>query len=452
MKTCLFLTALLSAAALTARADLELLHSFTAETKLKGGFTTLEGQHYCVAEKGGEHGYGFIGQFDPVEASLSPLYSFTTDAKPKGGLVPCGNAVYLQGEKGALAGGFGWIGRFRPATKEFTELASFPDDVKPKSGLIAVGDALWLATEKGGSGFGSIERFDPMTGVVSPVASLTFELGIKIESFVLHPDRTIFYAGAREGGDVGELAGKGAGTLLQVDPATGAITRLAVFKAAEHGAKLRGLTVHAGELWFVMEEGGDLSLNGGKGAGTICSYTIATGTLVRRHRFDGAATGLKPKGLVSAGGDLYFATEAGGAAGFGVFGRIVPGRSPEPLAEFSAELGAKPDHYLSVSGSRILFATELGAGGYLGGILGWTLPVKPMNAPVLRVSRLDGGRVRVTWPVAVSPTPELQHASALTGSSWVNVPKPPALDGEEFAVEVEPAEPVSFWRLRASGE
>lgn len=442
-----FLTGLF--AALPAlHAGLQLLTGFHTETKIKGGFAEHAGRFYFTAEKGGDHSYGYIGQLNPADGEITVVHSFTTDAKPKGGLVRVGDQFYLQGEKGSLTTGFGWVARFNPTNGEFIETHGFAGDVKPKSGLVHAAGSLWFATEKGGVGSGSIERFDPARQTLTTTAPLTFETGIKIESLVVTADGSAVFAGAREGGDAAELAGKGAGTLLRVDTATGALTRLTAFKAAEHGAKLRGLTLHGDRLWFVMEEGGDLALNSGKGGGTIASFDLTTGTVSRKHQFDGAVTGFKPKAFARAGGDFYFATEAGGVGGLGVFGVLRGGTSVESLAEFSAESSAKPDHYLSVIGGRVVFSTELGGPGYLGGILSYSLPAAPVPPPTVKIEQLNHGDLRVSWP---DPDDAfvLQTVSALGSTAWADVSSIPERTESTASVEVDPDAGTAFFRLRS---
>lgn len=426
----------------------ELLAGFTAETKIKGGFLEHEGHLYFAAEKGGDHGLGFIGRFDPAEGRLTPVYSFATEAKPKGGLVRWGTSLYLQGEKGSPTTGFGWIARFDAAPGTWTELHAYEADVKPKSGLVALGEGLWLATEKGGTGAGSLERFNPRTQSIDLSLPLTFELGTKIEALAPDAAAGILYAGAREGGDATQVGGKGAGTLLRVDPTTGTLTRLVAFHAETHGAKLRGLTLYAGRLWFVMEEGGNLALNSGKGGGTLVSYDLADGTLTTHHVFDGAVTGFKPRALRAVGADLYVATESGGTGGLGVFGAWRQGRL-QPLAEFSAELGAKPDFTLTVWNHRLLVVTESGGPGFLGSILAWPLEgSEPAEAPALQIVR-QAGRVRLQWPASAGEF-VLLASSTLAPAAWQPLEAPVAAEGTWHVVELPADAPQHFYRLRAA--
>lgn len=285
-----------------------------------------------------------------------------------------------------------------------------------------------------------------MRGELTTVAPLSFETGIKVESFAASADGALVYAGAREGGDIAQVGGKGAGTLLRLETATGAVKRLVQFNPSEHGAKLRGMILHSERLWFVMEERGDLSLNSGKGGGTIACYDLSTHTVTRVHTFDGALTGLKPKGLVRAGEDFYYVTEAGGAAGFGVFGVLRTGRSAEPLAEFSAALSARPDHCMTTHGRRVLIATELGGEGYLGGIVAWTLPRRASTAPALRISLLAGGRVQMRWSAEPGEF-TLQGAPAVAHGAWEGVITQPRLEGDETVTELPVEAPLRFYRL-----
>ncbi|MBN8245894.1 MAG: hypothetical protein J0L84_00460, partial [Verrucomicrobia bacterium] len=283
-------------------------------------------------------------------------------------------------------GGVGWLGRFDPVAGTVTSLHEYASDVKPKSGFLAVGEDLWFATEKGGSGNGSIEKLSLPGGTVTWVADLEVATGIKVESFA-HDGAGHLYFAPREGGDLAEVGGKGAGTVRRLDLSSRGITTVVTLKNAEHGSKVRNLLFWQGQLWWVCEEGGDLSLEGGKGGGTLMSCDPATGGVQRRHLFDGT-TGLKPKGLALAGGDLYFTTEKGGAENLGVFGVARGGTNVSVLQDLGVTTGAKPDHQLSVLGNRLLFATENGGSGFLGTILSYTLP----SAPEILTLEVDAQR------------------------------------------------------------
>jgi len=415
------------------------LVSFVEETKIKGGFTEVNGQLYFACEKGGSNNFGYLGRFNPADGTLAPLWHFTTDAKPKGGLARLGKHLYFLAEKGSATTTWGWIGKFDPATGAVAEEFAYAADVKPKSGFAALGNSLYYATERGGAANqGMVEKFTPGVGV-STLASLTLGDGVKIESWARDAAANLIYFGAREGGDPAQLAGKGAGTIGRINAATGAVAKLADLHGETHGAKLRGLTFHAGKLWFALEEGGDLAHEAGKGGGALASCDPATGQITRHHVFDGA-TGLKPRALVAAGEDLYFATEKGGLGGLGVFGALRGGARLEVVGEFDATIGAKPDFAMTVVGNRVYFTPELGAGGFLGGISAYEFA-----APALAVSRA-GMKLRVAWPASAGGC-VLQMSIALGSAAWQPVAAAPTFDGALQFIEIELSSPSGYFRL-----
>lgn len=426
-------------------AGLTRLTSFSTETKIKGGFTAVAGQLYFTAEKGGTNNLGYIGRLNPVDGSITEVFSFTTDAKPKGGLLPVGQQLYFLCEKGSATSGFGWIGRFDPATATMTEVYAYGSDVKPKSGLVRAGDDLCFATEKGGAtGTGSVERFRA-DGTVATVANLSPAEGIKVESLIYDESSNSVYLGAREGGDLTQLAGKGAGSLMKVSLTSGTLTTLANLGTAEHGAKIRGLHQHDGRLWFICEEGGDLSLNSGKGGGTVVSFDPLTATLTRVHVFDGLTAGLKPKGSLRVGKALYLATEQGGSTGLGAFSVLENGMV-SLLADFDSEIGAKPDHFLSLFEDRILIPTELGTPGFLGGIAAYELPTVAVIPPLHL--EITANQTILSWPSAATQAFQLERSAELNGTSWHSVDPVRTRVGDRVQVILGQELPVGFFRLR----
>lgn len=424
-----------------------LVHSFATETKLKGGFTPAGGLLYSAAEKGGDHGFGYIAAFDPSDGSLTPVYHFPKDTKVKGGFTRVGESLYFMTEKGGPTTGFSFIGRLAPSTRTLTVVREFETDVKAKSGFAEAGGLLWFATEKGGFGNGSIEKVTPDTGIITSVVPLSLEFGIKVESLAATADGRTVFAGAREGGDVGELSGKGAGSLLAIDTASGQIRKLVAFQAARHGAKLRGLTLVGEALWFIQEEGGDLQLNQGKGGGAVGRYHLTTGELTNVHVFDGGATGFKPKGFANAGGDFYFVTEGGGGGGLGVFGVLRGGGKPEVIGELDAATSTKPDNVMSLVGGRLYFATELGGANFLGGIVAYDVPTEQMP-PALSISRAAEGKfvVRVEGGTTA---PALESSSRPEGP-WLPVGAALSPDSGNWVLELEANQAAHFLRAAAA--
>jgi hypothetical protein len=428
-------------------ADPQLAHSFATETKLKGGFTHAGGLLYAAAEKGGDHGFGYIAAFDPSDGSLTPVHHFPKDTKVKGGFTRVGEWLFFMTEKGGPTTGFSFIGRFEPSIRVVTVVREFETDVKAKSGFAEASGLLWFATEKGGSGNGSIEKVALDTGTLTSVAPLSLELGIKVESLAASADGRTVFAGAREGGDSAELSGKGAGSLLAIDVVTGQIRKLVAFQAARHGTKLRGMTLAGEALWFIQEEGGDLQLNQAKGGGTVGKYNLQTGELTTVHVFDGGTTGLKPKAFAMAVSDFYFVTEGGGTAGLGVFCVLKGGGNPVVLAELDAATSTKPDQVMSMVGNRLYFATELGGANFLGGIVAFDLPSAP-TSPTLSIASIADGKLRVHVQ-GTSEAPSLESSSGPSGP-WEPIRATLSSDSGGWSVELEPTHPVRFLRAAAA--
>lgn len=445
MKLSLASLLIVLAGSVSALAQLEPVLSFIEETKLKGGFTSLNGRLYCATEKGGASNFGYLAEFDPATATLTPLVPFAKDCKVKGGLTAVGDQLYFMTEKGGPTGNFSFLARYRPGETAWTVVHEYGSDAKAKSGFVRVGAGeLWFATEKGGAGSGSIEKLNLASGTVTTVASLTLADGIKVENLAVSADGQSVFAGAREGGDLAELAGKGAGSLFRVDVATGLLSKLVAFRNADHGAKLRGLTERAGLLWFCLEEGGDLTLNSGKGGGSLMRFDPATGTLTLVHVFDGAGTGVKPKGIVWLDDDLYFVTESGGAGNLGTFGRLRGSTVLEKLADLDATTSTKPDFALSAVGRRLYFTTELGGSGFLGAIVAYTAPGNAAP-PRLTIAAHPQGLV-LSWPDDAG-TWAVESNDHLGGSGWTRETAPAAANATRTEVILPQSASGRFFRL-----
>jgi len=434
----------LCAAAKSFSAGLTNVFNFTEETKIHGGFVEINGVIYATAEKGGENNLGYLGKFDPAAGTLTPLVVFTNEVKIKGGFFPHKGELLFLAEKGAPSNQlFGWLGKFNPTNNQMILLHEFISDLKAKSGFTRIGDDLWFSTEKGGNeNLGSIQKWPLAGGQPVLVASLNTALGLKVEDLDFDPFTQTLYYGAREGGDLTQAGGKGAGSLGKVDVPTGSITHLLNFHNVNHGSKIRSLTWRAGKLWFALEEGADMTLFGGKGGGSLMCYDPANGTVTRVHIFDGANTGVKPRSFGLAQGEFYFCTEAGGANSYGAFGVLRNGTNVVKLSDLTAELGSKPDFYLSSIGNRIYFSAELGGSGFLGSILAYELDVPPRLAIGVGLN----GNKRLTWPT--SATGYVLISSPSLQGPWETVDSSLRIENEQHWVEVESVLATEYFRLR----
>ncbi len=274
-----------------------LLHSFSVETKVKGPLTALDGFLYAAAEKGGAGNYGYIGRFDPVQGTWTVLHEFSTETKIRGGFAPVGGELWFVCEKGG-AGNQGYLGSYNPSTGVLNVLVDFREETKPKTAPVRLDDRGWyfLTEKRGAAGLGALMRWEPGVGL-QVAASFDLGTGVKFEALPVRVQGSVWYA-AREGGDLTQMAGKGAGAIGTVDLPTGTVTRRLALQAASHGAKIRAWVPFRGRLYYAAEEGGDLGLNTGKGFGGVGWYDPVSDTARLVFVCDGSGNGAKPRALV----------------------------------------------------------------------------------------------------------------------------------------------------------
>jgi hypothetical protein len=396
------------------------LYSFTEETKIKGPFTEIGRELYFACEKGGQSNFGYIGKFNLATKTTSPLYHFLVETKVKGGLSPANsNELMFASERGGSAN-WGFIGSFSRVSNTVSVLHEFPVETKPKTAPLSLDATNWyVLTERGGAeNQGVLGRFAPGAGF-SAVASFTTNSGIKFEAAPVVLNGTIYYA-AREGGDTTQLAGKGAGAIGKIDLTTGVITKLLNLHAADHGAKIKSLAAFNGHLYFAAEEGGDLSLNSGKGWGTLGWFDPTKNSATRFLVCDDATTGRKPRGLAAVEDLLYFNCGEGGPTTYGTFGLVTNGTNAVILGANTVEIGSKTD-VITSAGNLILFTTELGCANYLGGISAYQLPEIVTAIPPTLVARRVGRDLDLSWD---DDTYTLERCDNLDVGGWTLVTNP----------------------------
>jgi uncharacterized repeat protein (TIGR03803 family) len=414
--------------------------SFTTETKIKGPMTVVSNELYFACEKGGAWNYGYIGKFNPATRTLTVLYEFPEETKVKDGFTLVSNELWFVCEKGGAAN-FGYLGSFNLASNTVTRLYDFTADIKPKSAPLPLDTNGWyfFAEKAGSHGVGALLRFSPVTGL-STAASFTISTGVKVESRPVWFNGQLYYA-AREGGDTTQLGGKGAGAIGTIDLATGTVTKLANLDAANNVAKIRTLLPFNGRLYYTGEEGGDLSLNSGKGFGGLGYYDPTNNSFTRLFVCDASTTGTKPRGLVAVDDRLYFNCGEGGPNGLGTFGVVINGTNAVIVGVNDAVVGGKSDAGLTRFGNFIFFATELGCAHFLGGISAYELPATTGNsAPVLNMT-VSGTTLQLWWDSSASDY-ILEQSTTLTGT-WSAITAPGATNAS-----VPMTNSSGFFRLR----
>ena len=408
--------------------------SFTEETKIKGSFVQLGGELYFNSEKGGTNAYGYIGKFCPTNRQIAVLAEFSVETKAKG-LAAVGNELWFVAEKGG-SGNYGYVGCFDPASHTVAHLCDFDEVTSAKSPPFVLGtNGFHFFTEAGGThGVGALRRYSRTGGLVT-VASFSSATGIKPEAVPVFHDG-ILYFGGREGGDLTQQSGKGAGTIGTIDLATGFVAPLVALNATNHGSRIKALLPFGGRIYYTTDEGGDLSLNSGKGNGAMGCFDPDTLEMTKLFTCNGTTTGTKPKGLAAVEDRVYFNCGEGAANGCGAFYVVTDGTNVAMAATNDIPFGNKSDR-LTLYGNRLYCATEQGGGNWLGGISAFEIDVAPRELAIAS----ENGRLHVAWNVLANDC-VLESCSAL-GGEW----RPVAGPGATNAV-VTPAAATAFFRLR----
>lgn len=365
-------------------------YNFTEETKIKGFFVQRGGELYFTSEKGGAPNYGYIGRFCPTSGQIAVLHEFPSLTKAKG-LVEMGDDMWFVTETNG-ASRFGYVGCFNPASNTVEELCSFPTHTLAKSAPFVLGtNGFYFFTEAGGTnGTGALMRYSREDGLAT-VCSFTPATGTKPEARPVYYNGLLYF-GAREGGDLTQQGGKGAGTIGTMDLATGAITKLLDLNATNHGSRIKSLLPFGDRIYYATDEGGDLSLNSGKGSGAMGFFDPATLAVTQLLTCNGTTTGIKPKCLVAVEDRVLFNCGEGGTNGCGAFYAITDGTNLARIATLDVPFGNKSD-MLTLYGNRLFCATEQGCANWLGGISAFDVDIAPRQLTI----RSENGIQSLTW-------------------------------------------------------
>jgi uncharacterized repeat protein (TIGR03803 family) len=267
---------------------------------------------------------GFPGTVFKIDAatgaeSLVATFDGTSEGNPEAPLISVGGTLY--GTTFGNPGGNGSIFSIDPATGEETELFAFGGrnpGAYPKAGLINVNGILYGTTSDlvDGSGYGTVFKFDPSTRVLTTLYSFTAAKGG-------HPIGSLVQLGSALYGTSSGGGAAGIGSVFKVDIATGAFSTVYSFTAqTDGGAPLAGLAVFDGKLIGTASDGGS---SGGGGAGTVFEIDPATGSETTLYAFSGGADGGSPQcTLISAFGVIYGTTSSGGAGNRGTVFSLTP--------------------------------------------------------------------------------------------------------------------------------
>jgi uncharacterized repeat protein (TIGR03803 family) len=279
-----------------------------------------DGNLYGVTELGGTSNNGTVFKVDASTHILTTLATFNGNngANPYSGLIADASGNLYGTTKNGGTNNEGTVFELAAGTHALSTLATFnnTNGAFPESSLIADASGnLYGTTDGGGTNF---------SGTVFEVASGTHAVTTLAKFDFSSPDSN----GANpEGGLVADANGNlygttysagadDAGTVFEVAAGTHALTTLATFNGSNgQNPRWGSLTIDSGgNLYGATTEGGNLSLSGGNGDGTV--FEIAAGThaltdLVQFNGTDGEDPGSTL--IIDSSGNLYGTTALGGA-------------------------------------------------------------------------------------------------------------------------------------------
>jgi len=292
----------------------------------EGGLIVDTGILYGVAASGGANKTGAIFTINPTTNAEAVIYSFPAGAQaPNGPLVQYNGILYGTTEKGGTYGA-GSVFAFSPAKKTLTTVYSFsdgPDGGFPLAGLAQNSGMLYGTTQIGGTGgAGTVFQIDIATGTETVLYDFTDSTDGGYPRAAPVYMSGVLYGTAPSGGTLTPacFGNAGCGVLYSVTVASSAYSVLHSFNDAVDGALPNtGLSVINSVIY------GATSIGGTAGGGTIFSYTPASSTFNSVYNFTAGADGAAANGgLIALKTTLYGATSAGGPFNTGTLFSLLP--------------------------------------------------------------------------------------------------------------------------------
>lgn len=331
------------------------------------------GKLYGLTQAGGTSDSGAVYSFDPVTNTKVDLANFSnaTGGIPVGSMVLAANGklygmTYAGGSYGA-----GTIFTFSTTTNKIVKLFDFngTNGASPQGKLIqATNKKLYGMTPFGGShNFGTIFSFDLTTNTQSKLFDFDSTNGAYPYGSLVQASNGKLYGTTFGGGIYGDLYGASYGTIFSFDPVTNTQVKLHDFNQT-NGANPASSLVQAsnGKLYGTTAQGGSSANAFNPGYGTIFSFNIDSGILVKQFEYDydnHPENGATPfGGFVRANnGKLYGMTSAGGNNDYGTIFSFDPSTNIQAkLLSFSLANGAAPTGSLLQATNGKLYGTASG--------------------------------------------------------------------------------------------
>ncbi len=305
-----------------------------------------------TASVGGSTGGGLVYKLEKTTGALTKMAEFNaaTGFTPAAAPVSDGRGSYWGTTSLGGPSSLGSVYKVQAVTGALTPVV-FQDVLPPATGKEGYGTLtedgqgiLWGTTSRGGVGnYGTIFRFDPVTGSLATVIEFTGTTGnVKgAQPFAgMVKDGAGMLWGTTQNGGSG-----GRGTVFRFNPATTELITVVTFTGTSGTAK------GANPLGGLLDEGdggllGTTQNGGAANLGTVFKLDTATGTVTTVTEFTGttgAAKGSFPYcGLASDGlGHYWGTTYGGGATGVGtVFKLDADTLAMSPVVEFTGNTGA----------------------------------------------------------------------------------------------------------------
>jgi uncharacterized repeat protein (TIGR03803 family) len=389
-------TLALAASALGATAE-QVLHAFLgkpAAYSLSALIFDKQGNLYGTASQGGPSNAGVAFELSPKSGggwSYNVLYRFKggkDGASPIGALVQDGTGnlygvTYSGGGSGACSGGCGTVFELSPSSGGWKETVLYSFDgnsgAEPEAGLVmdSAGN-LYGTTVAGGSttcggGCGTVYELASTNGGWSEHVLTTFSDG-KEGSFPR--GKLVFDAAGNLYGTTQNVHDYyGYGLVFELMPSGSGWKEVVLHTFSEENdgnTPIGELTFDAaGNLYGTTEEGGF------NDRGTVFEMMPSSGGWTERviHRFHNGSDGFSVLAglVVDAAGNLYGATDGGGAGGYGVIFKMTPGSGDwtlTPLYSFHGKSdGGNTVVSVTLDSAGNLYGTTLGYGKYGYGVV-----------------------------------------------------------------------------------
>ena len=389
---------------------------------------TLNGNTlYGTAADGGAYGYGTVFSVPLSGGSATVLASFNGNNGdgPQAGLTLSGNTLY--GTTFAGSNGDGEVFSVPLSGGSATVLASFngSNGDGPQAGLTLIGNTLYGTTLHGGANNDGTVFSVPLSGGSATVL-VSFNVSNGYE-----PDAGLTVSGNALYGTTAGGGAYGYGTVFSVPVSGGSATVLASFNRSNGDGPQAGLTLIGNTLYGTTCYGGNLSMNNGAGGGVVYSVPLSGGSVTVLASFNGSDGNRPQAGLTLSGSTLYGTTYEGGnlslngGAGDGtVFSVPLSGGSVTVLAAFNGSNGWSPQAGLTLGGDT-LYGTTLDGGAYQDGNV-FALSIAPAIIALGRgsgVTIISGGTAALGMTVsnsAASGASNLNYtltAAVLSGSA-----------------------------------